>query len=44
MVVDCNQFFVTVEGGTVRESISLRWVEISFDQSENRLRLEILSS
>ncbi len=43
-VVDCNQFFVTLEGGTVRESISLRWVEISFDQSENRLRLEILSS
>jgi predicted HTH transcriptional regulator len=40
-VLDCNQFYVTLEGRSYRKSIPLGRVEIAFDQDKQRLKLEI---
>src|SRR5580704_594438 len=42
VVVACNQFWVTLEtSGVDRISFPLKRVELSFDDAQNRLRLEI---
>lgn len=40
-VVDCNQFYVTVEGDNSVDSIPLDRVSISYDNGANRLKLEV---
>ncbi len=39
-VVDCNQFYVTVDQANFKKSMPLDRVNISFDQSAQRLKLE----
>jgi predicted HTH transcriptional regulator len=39
-VVDCNQFYVTLEGRSGRKSIPLERLNVSFDQANGRLKLE----
>lgn len=40
-VEDCTQFFVKLGYGNKQDTIPLQRVEISFDNEENRLRLEV---
>ena len=40
-VEDCTQFFVKLGYGSKQDTIPLQRVEISFDNEENRLRLEV---
>ena len=40
IVVDCNQFYVTLGAGTGTKSVPLERVNISFDQKAERLKLE----
>lgn len=35
-VVDCNQFFVTIDGGTYQRCFPVDWITISFDPSNQR--------
>ncbi len=39
VVVDCNQFFITVQGDTYKRCWPLEWVTISFDPVNQRHRL-----
>lgn len=41
VVVDCNQFYVTLRVGDVTDSFPLRRVEVSHDNQAKRLKLEI---
>jgi len=41
VLLDCNQFYVTVEVGGKKQSHTLRDIELSFDHSENRIKLEV---
>jgi hypothetical protein len=35
-VVDCNQFFVTIDGGTNQRCFPVDWITISFDPGNQR--------
>ena len=35
-VVDCNQFFLTIDGGTYQRCFPVDWITISFDPSNRR--------
>jgi predicted HTH transcriptional regulator len=39
-LVDCNQFYVTLDAGTFRKSVPLARIEVSFDETAQRLKLE----
>jgi hypothetical protein len=39
IVVDCNQFFVTIDGGTYHRCFPVDWITISFDPSNQRYSL-----
>jgi predicted HTH transcriptional regulator len=39
-VVDCNQFYVTLDAGTYGKSVPLDRVSVSFDEKAQRLKLE----
>jgi hypothetical protein len=41
VLIDCNQFYVTVEVGGKKQSHALRNVELSFDHAENRIKVEV---
>jgi hypothetical protein len=40
-VVECNQFYMTVDGGTYKRSFPLEWVVISFDPGNIRHHLMV---
>jgi hypothetical protein len=42
-VLDCNQFYVTLDDRGKKESIPLEWTEISFDHEAQRLALNVVS-
>jgi Putative DNA-binding domain len=41
VIAECNQHYVTLEHGGVKDSVSLESVRISYDYQQNRLRLEV---
>jgi predicted HTH transcriptional regulator len=40
-LLDCNQFFITVDGGTYKRCFPLDWITISFDPANNRYHLVV---
>ena len=40
-LVDCNEFYVTIRGDNTTESIPLQRINISYDNANKRLKLEI---
>jgi hypothetical protein len=38
-LLDCNQFFVTIDGGTYRRCLPIDWITLSFDPDKKRYSL-----
>ena len=39
VLLDCNQFFVTIDGGQYKRCFPIDWITISFDPGNNRYQL-----
>jgi hypothetical protein len=42
-VIDCNQFFATIDVGTYKRCFPIAWIVISFDPNENEYQLIVQS-